>query len=522
MFRPQQGIKRQRDASMKHVSAPTGGLNARDSIAEMPIQDAVILNNMFCLPDKVMLRRGSAWFATGIVGAIETLAAYNKADGTAQRFAATTANIYDVTVAGAVGVPVVTAQTSGRWQWINIATPGNSFLYMVNGADDPELYDGTTWTAINGASVPAITGVTTNLLINIMAHGQRVYFIEKNTLTFWYLPPDSVGGVAASFDLTTLCVRGGYLVAMFSWTIDAGNGLDDHAVFITSEGEVLGYRGTDPNTPADWVLVGIFYLGRPIGRRCGIQYGADILLITEDGVIPLSAALISGRVNNQPAITNKIQSAISDAIELYGSFFGWQLVLNSAANMLILNVPTSTTTSIQYVMNTISGAWSSWDSLNAHCWVEQDGLIYFGGLTIVYKAWVGTSDPDSLGAASNINAEALQAFSYMGTTLQKSFKQARPIIGIDVPSIGVLIGVNVDYEETPPTGLISFPSSNVGIWDASLWDVAVWGGDIYISKSWQSVQGFGYSGAMHMKITTKTSQFIWMATDYLYQTAVGL
>jgi len=379
MLAAQQAKRRARKSSMRHVSAPTGGLNSRDSIADMPEKDAVILNNMFCLPDKVMLRNGSTWFATGLNGPVQTLAAYNAQDGAAERFGATTTNIYDVTAAGAVGAPVVTLQTSGKWEWINFATPGTSYLYMVNGVDKPQLYNGTTWVAIDGVSVPAITGVTTTTLTNIMAHGQRVFFIERDSLRVWYLPVDSVGGAASSFDFTSLCIRGGYLVAHFSWTIDAGAGLDDHAVFITSEGEVLAYRGTDPTSAATWGLVGIFYMGKPIGKRCGIQYGADILVITEDGVVPLSSALISGRVNNGAAITDKIQPDISAATSTYGNNFGWQLVMNPDANMLILNVPTSTTVSIQYVMNTISGAWSSWDSLNASCWVEQEGSVYFGG-----------------------------------------------------------------------------------------------------------------------------------------------
>lgn len=110
----------------------------------------------------------------------------------------------------------------------------------------------------------------------------------------------------------------------------------------------------------------------------------------------------------------------------------------------------------------------------------------------------------------------------MGTTLEKSFKQARPIVSIDSPSVGLLVGLNVDYDTTPPTGLVTFPPSSIAIWDTGVWDSGIWGGGMYISKSWQSVQGFGYTGALHMKITSKTAQFAWIATDYLFQSGTGL
>ena len=57
--------------------APVGGLNARDALANMPPEDAVILDNW--LPDatSVYLRNGYTSWATGFPGAVKTLMTYS-------------------------------------------------------------------------------------------------------------------------------------------------------------------------------------------------------------------------------------------------------------------------------------------------------------------------------------------------------------------------------------------------------------------------------------------------------------
>jgi hypothetical protein len=51
-------------------------------------------------------------------------------------------------------------------------------LYAANGVDKPHLYNGSTWTAIDGASTPAITGVTTTTFLPTLFKN-RMWFIQK-------------------------------------------------------------------------------------------------------------------------------------------------------------------------------------------------------------------------------------------------------------------------------------------------------------------------------------------------------
>ena len=508
----QKSINRQQKARTISVSSPVGGLNARDPLAEMKPTDAVILDNMFCTPFNVEMRFGYSVWATGITGNVNTLASYSPPSGVTKLFAMAGGNAYNVSAIGAVGAAVFTGKTSDKWQYVNFGTPAGNFMYLVNGVDKPMLYDGTTWTAIDAASTPSITGVTTSLLVHVTAFKQRLWFTEVNSLRVWYLPTSSIAGAATSFDLSTLFNQGGYIVAMGDWSLDAGYGMDDYGVFVTSEGQVAVYKGTDPASATTWALIGVFDIGSPIGRRCLAKYAGDLTVISKDGLAPLSKALMSSRINSQEMLTDKVQHTMTDYTIGFGNNFGWQTINFPQESMLILNIPASATTSYQLVMNTISGAWSRWTNVNAFCWELNADLLYFGGNGIVYKMW-----DTQLDNTSSINFEALQAFNYFGNQSQlKQVKMIRPIISTD-GSPALLLGVNMDYDMTAPVGTPSFTANNAALWDTAVWDVGTWGGSLQIKRDWQSAFGLGYSAAIHIVGSSKYAQLQWASTDYVIE-----
>ncbi len=151
-----------------------------------------------------------------------------------------------------------------------------------------------------------ITGKNSNTFAYVNLFKERLYFVEKNSLSFWYLPVDSINGAVSEFPLGGIFKNGGYLQAMGTWTIDAGYGVDDLAVFVTSNGEVAVYKGSDPSDPTDWALIGIWNIGQTFARKCVFKYGGDILLLTQQGLVPLSAGLQSTRLDPRVNITDKI------------------------------------------------------------------------------------------------------------------------------------------------------------------------------------------------------------------------
>jgi hypothetical protein len=506
--------KGSRSAVSQSVSlpSPVGGWNARDSLAEMPPIDAAVMENWFPLTTECQLRKGYTKWATGLPGQVESLLDY--AGGASEKlFAVSGGNFYDVSAAGAVGAAVVSGKSNSRWQSVNIATGGGNFMYAANGIDKPLLFDGTTWTAIDAVSAPAITGVTTTLLNSPVVFKNRVFFIGKNSLKTWYLPTSSVGGAANPIDISSVAQRGGYIVAHATWTIDAGVGIDDYYVIVTSQGEVVIYQGSDPASASTWALRGVWELGSPVGARCLYKFAGDLLYISQDGLVPLGGALQSSRVNPKVALTDKIQFAISSSVSQYAGNFGWCVLYYAPENMLILNVPIAEGSSQeQYAMNTINQSWGRFTGWNANCWELFSNSMFFGANGFVAKAWDGFKDD-----VSNINANCIQAFSNYGAPGNlKRWTMTRPIMRSNgVPSI--MGAMNVDFDMTYNSAPLSVPVNLTSAWDSAIWDSSSWGADMSIYQAWQGVSGVGYYGAPQMRIASAGIDVRWVSTDVVYE-----
>lgn len=506
-------------ARVASIPAPVGGWNARDSIANMDPLDAVQLVNMFPTVSNCVLRGGAVEHATGMSGQVQSLMVYNGA-ATEKMFAIVGTpdlKIYDVTTAGAATATSVTGLTNAIWEYINITTTGGNYLYCCNGVDKPRLYNGSTWTAIDGASVPAITGVTTTTLSNVTLFKNRLWFIQKDTLKAWYLPTSSIGGAAQVLDLSAIAKQGGHLVDLDTWTIDAGYGVDDNLVFVTSNGEIIVYRGTDPASDATWALAGVWSMGSPIGNRAMLKWAGDLLILTYDGLMPMAQSLQSSRLDPRVALSNKIQGAITKATTLYGgdhAAVGWQVVYSAKNNAVWINVPVAEGQQEQYVMNTITKSWCQFQNWDANCWEIFNDDPYYGGLNTVYKAWSSTyTDPDS----SNITSNVLQAFNYFDSRgVKKYFTRARPSLFTDgLPQI--LIGMNVDFDIEDNTAPLSFSANSGGLWDLGTWDNSLWGSGLQITNNWQGVTGIGYCAAIQFKSASSGLQIEWASTDVVFQ-----
>lgn len=493
--------------------APIGGWNTRDSIAAMPPSDAVILDNWFPSSTSVDLRKGSVTWASGFATRVQTIISY--ASPTTQKmFGVDSTGIYDITLSGPIGA-AVTPLTNGYCQYINFSTAAGAFLLSVNGTNDLKLYDGTVWTDINAVSVPAITGLLTNTIINIASFKNRVWFIQKDSLDVWYLPVASIAGAATKFALGGLFTRGGFLMSMGTWTIDGGNGVDDFAVFATSEGEIAVYQGTDPTSPTTWALVGVYYIGEPIGRRCFTKYGGDLLFLCKQGLFALSSALQTASINRSVALSDKISPTISESASTFGNNLGWQTTIFPDANMLLVNVPAYIgTASYQYVMNLITQSWCRFLDWNSSCFFTWDSRLFFGSENSVVQAWVGPSDNGEF-----INGVGLTAYSYLGApTICKHFKLVRPMLKT-TSAYDLYIGVATDFNDDVDYNLIASSTSGGSLWDVALWDVDMWGSGPLVGRYWNSISvNDGNSVAAKLKVRTKLSTIQWLSTDYIYET----
>jgi hypothetical protein len=511
-------MRRKRVVNTATLPAPTKGWDAKNSIADMNAESAVILENWFPTTSDVLLRKGYVQHATGFSGQVETLMEYEAANsGSDKLFAAEGTNFYDITSSGAIGAAVVTGLSNARWQYDNFTdSAGQHWLITCNGVDNMHYWDGSTWTTVTGVSSPAITGIATTEITNVAVHKNFLWLVEKNSHSMWYLPVGAVGGAATEFILSGVFTKGGYIVDADNWTLDAGEGMDDYFAVATSEGEVAIYRGTNPASASTWALVGVWALAEPIGNRVFMKFGGDLLAILEDGLQPMSRALLSSQVNRSTALTDQIKGAMSSAATAYNSNFGWELLHYPRSDMLILNVPViEGSGQEQYVMNTITGAWCKFTGIYANCWAIFNREPFFGSNTYVGQFWFDYSDN-----GSDIVADAQQAFNYFGSRGEtKRWTLARPIIqSIGNPSLS--LGLNVNYETGDNTSLLSTAPSGFAEWDSAAWDVDLWGGSLDVSLNWECVSGIGFCAAPRLKAASSGVESRWIATDFTFERGI--
>lgn len=480
-------------ASGFSLPPPIGGLNARDALSNMDPKDALILDNIFPQATYVEMRAGYSSYATGMTGPVETIMQW-AGPVNSMMFAATENDIYDVTNPGAVGAAEVTSLTNGRFQWVNFSTSAGSYIVACNGADDTLNYDGSTWTT------PAITNVTSANLIYPCSYQGRLWFVEKNTLSAWYLGVGSISGAATELPLGEVMQLGGYLVAIGTLSQDSGSGQDDYIAFVTNNGEVAVYQGVDPSDPTSFGLVGVFQLSRPVPLRPLLKIGGDIGMITDEGVLSFIQAMnLDKAALTRAAITDKISTLFNRAVRLYQGNFGWQGFTYPRANMAIFNVPESEgERQFQFIMNTITGAWCTFSNINANCWGALVSQVFFGG----NDGTVYLFDDTRTDNGDAILGRLKTSFNYYGSRgINKYVTLARPVYRSN-GSPSIAFGIDMDFADNDPGTNLDIPAVGAG-WGVGLWGDALWSGPTPFITSWRTIGGVGYCGALRMNILVK-------------------
>jgi len=326
--------------------------------------------------------------------------------------------------------------------------------------------------------------------------------------------------------------------------------MDDYMAFISSQGQIALYAGTDPDQLGTWSLTGVFTIGAPVGYRCWCKFGGDALLITRDGLVPLSKALQSTRINTQVALTDKIQHRISALVSDYAQYPGWNIFLFPNENQIWLTVPTDEGVRV-YSMNTITGAWCEFTNMQIqHVCLWNEYPLF--GITDgrIGLAWQGYLDNVQLatGLGEPIVAEIVTAYNYFNELgRQKRWVLCRPIFqsGQVPPSA---IGVLTDFIYTGTPGLLDITpaqqsakaaaknasmgkspmsiqpftpstrafSTGLAIWGQAIWGQSVWPSSSTRHRNWVSVGALGYCAALSIAVE-QTEALLWTATDFVYE-----
>jgi hypothetical protein len=378
-----------RSATTAVWPGPAKGLIRSGSFVGAPTDAAEVLDNFIPTTTGARQRGGAVLYATVDDPVIRLM---NYRSGSFEAFfAATDTDVYDITsVADPEVAPAadLTTQTSGDWSFVQFATPGGEFLIMVNGADAAQSFDGASW------STPAITGPADEDLNFVWSHKRRLWFVENGRLSAWYLGANAIAGAATEFPLDGVFRLGGNLLFGGTWSVDSGDGLDDNIVFVTSEGEIAVYQGTDPDDATDWSLVGVYRIGKPLNKHSWFRAGGDFVIMTEDGIVAVSEALQKDRAALQTAsITSPIEELWQGAIARRSAASTFPVILWPTRTLILIGVPASSGQDIAFVANTRTGAWARITGWDAQCFGIFADAVYFGTSSgLVARADAGGQD----------------------------------------------------------------------------------------------------------------------------------
>lgn len=489
------------------IPAPTGGWNARDSRDKMEQTDAVVLDNWIPRAGYCETRRGYSAHATGLGGTVESTIAFRGAASN-KLLAAANGNLWDITAAGA-GVSIKSGLANNLWQ----SEHHSGKIILCNGANTPQVYDGTTIADI------VVSGVTASTLWGVNNYKGRNFYWAKNSQSFWYAAAGSYQGALTEFRLERVARKGGYLVQMLTWTLDAGDGVNDLAAFVMSTGEVLIYQGDDPGTATSWALQGLFSIGEPIGIRAHARVAGTEIIATKDGYLDLGKALNGARYNEESAYSYKIIRAAKDAATQFASIEGWACLLYPAGNMFIVNVPQSTTTSVQHVRDTTNGGWCRFTGWNMRSMAVHNDKLYWGdAVGNVFLADTGANDN-----ALPIATQAIPAFSPLNTRAAKKQLTAVSIVSnYQYPKNWALDGL-ADFHVSLRSTLNNETASGPSAWDTATWNVDPWAIETTDPdagpRAWRNCRASGYSLTVSIRLNLLSQSVVWFSTGYIFRSA---
>lgn len=474
------------------MPAPTKGIDARAPTGAMPPDVCIYTYNLMPAEYGMVIRPGYREWCIGMDNGastgIHSLVAFTGVDPGAvddRLFAITNEGIWDVTTFDTpIDVFTFGVNSAGAGHGVDahyIDQGGSDFLYYADGQNGLHIYDGDTqlWAAAAG-----ITGPILGSVVFVVVHKQRMWLVEEGKSSAWYLPVASGQGAAEEFFFGSKFPHGGRVYAMYNWSVDGGQGIDDLLVVVSSAGDVVVYQGEDP-TGTDWKVRGTYYIGDvPTGRRIGSEYSGDLYLISSFGLISMSD-LIRGVDTSNPgdsSLSFRVAKPLREQVRAKKTEYGWEPIFLPPLGIMLIMIPQVLSESyIQYSLTLATEGWGFWRSVPMLSAEDWQGDIYFGdrdskvySMDVTRDNVLITAPPDPEVNGSPIEFSLLSSYQNMRSPgLFKRVAQVRPnFYSASKPFYEQRVLYDYNFEEPPaPVGGVETFGD---VWDGALWDIAVW------------------------------------------------
>lgn len=406
------------------IPASVGGINGLDSLMAMPPEDCIYTFNLMPVEYGQRLRKGYREWATGCVenppratGEVRTIVPFEASTQDPARdrlFAVTDEGIWDVTLFNTtepeqVAVFTVPGAQAGRGVYCEFTgdaadAPGirGHYLFYADGLNGlwqydqatgnweqpPSGIDPTDWYYLDPTDGTTPIPFPVENIAFITVHKQRIWVVLEDDDDAWYLPVGAISGELKRFYYGSKMANGGYLLGLWDWTIDGGDGVDDYLIAVSRGGDVIVYRGEDPEITPDgssvgpWSLVGAWYIGEvPFSRRIVQAFGPNMFILSVYGLVSLRDLLQGSPVTvaGTGSPSRKINRFLRADVESGRDLAQWQIVSNPGDGFLQIITPSpSATPFLAYAMNFNTGAWGNWEGVPITCAADWSGEFYMG------------------------------------------------------------------------------------------------------------------------------------------------
>lgn len=298
-------------------------------------------------------------------------------------------------------------------------------------------------------------------------------------------------------------VLGGSIQWGQSWSLDSGGsgGLSEQCVFVTTEGEVAAYTGLSPDADQGWEKVGVYRVGRPMGKRAFVRAGGDLLIASTVGLVSLAAAAQADiAALGRGAVSYPIEDEWSQAVRQRGEA-GWQCETWPDDQMIAIVPPYNVNHDpVVFAINSNTGAWADFTGWVATSIDAFGGRLYLGKPGgVVSQAWVGGTDD-----GMPFIGEMMPLFSDMGAPASRKVpKLARAVIRT-AHNLAELISARFDFDTRMPTPPNPPPATQAGVWGSGIWCDAIWSETVdkkTVSK-WRGIGGTGNMVSLALQITS--------------------
>lgn len=406
------------------------------------------------------------------------------------------------------------AATGDVYKIVPSVIPGEGNIYLVNvtgtfqnnevingDMGGAAVVNGAQFIASLGITFPAGASLTTADLAYVWVYKEALYFIQKNSLHAWYLEPDMIGGELKPYPLNGYLDKGGSLLWGQSWSLSSSDsgGLSSQNVFTTTEGESAVFQGISPSD-ASWAIVGVYRVGKPLGKHGFIRAGGDIVIATDVGDIALSKAVqVDYSVLAPSAVSYPIEVAWNDAINERGR--NWHCEVWPEGQMAIVIPPNSDSVDpVWFVSNASTGAWAPFTGWRANCVLAWNGRLFFGSDNgLIIEAMVGGTDRGVpyTGVYVPLFSDVNKPTSNKAARMARVETKSRASIS---EKVSCIFDFNNQIPSPPDSTLVTVGNE----WDNAVWDASIWnaGRSAVITKRRHSVAGNGYRLAPVFQVTS--------------------